>query len=103
MICDITRGKYEEDDREKEYVGILPVMVSPANAMYYQELFEKEDRLLSVYNILGSLRNTTTKQEDGNPTVIEGINYDTSNLSVIGFTVPFGSEKNITSRDYTVS
>lgn len=102
-ICDMTRTKYTEDDREKEYIGIMPVIVSPANAMYYQQLFEKTDDILSDYNVLGYLRNVKTTQEDGLPIDLDFINADTSNLSVIGFTNAFGSEQGITAHDYTIS
>lgn len=57
-IVDKTRGKYEKDVFGNEIVGIMPVVVTPANAMFYQDVIRKSDELLSDYNVLGKIRNS---------------------------------------------
>lgn len=60
-VVDKTRGKYGQDEFGNEVVGIVPVVVSPANALFYQEQIQKRDELLSVYNVLSKVRNSYRK------------------------------------------
>lgn len=57
-IVDQTRGKYEQDTFGNEIVGIMPVIVTPANALFYQDVISKRDELLSDYNVVSKIRNS---------------------------------------------
>lgn len=59
-IVDITRGKYSRDENIKEvdgttnqYVGILPVVTTPVNAMFLQNILTSAENF-SNYNAVGS-------------------------------------------------
>lgn len=57
-IVDKTRGKYEKDSFGNEILGIVPVLVSPTNALFYQNVIEKSNSLLSDYNVISKVRNS---------------------------------------------
>ena len=73
-IVDITRSKYEKIDvisgdtrltqklfKDKDFLGIVPVVVTPMNALYFQELINVENENISSFNIVSSLQSVYTK------------------------------------------
>lgn len=75
-IVDISRGKYEKDKlaqnndlSAREYIGIVPVLVTAPNAMYWQGIINntKYDNEFSCYNIVSEILATpdlTVPQQD---------------------------------------
>ena len=70
-IVDITRGKYGKMNvlsgtqlnvkqkvyKDREFLGIVPVVTTPVNAMYFQELIENQnDVRISAYNPIADLQ-----------------------------------------------
>ena len=61
IIIDIARNKYSRDNNileidnvsTKNYLGYVPVLVSPMNALYYQKLIDGD---LSTYNVVDSFQ-----------------------------------------------
>lgn len=53
-FVDITRRKYQKDGK-LEYIGVVPVITTAANAMFYQSMIDSSDENYSDYNIIGSL------------------------------------------------
>lgn len=72
IIIDITRNKYSKDSnfidvdnsKTQNYLGYVPVVVSPINALFYQRLINpQEERDISSWNIVDSLQ--TIPNENG--------------------------------------
>ena len=116
-IVDKTRGRYEKDTFGNEIVGIMPVIVTPANALFYQDVIRKADDLLSDYNVIGKVRNSYRKSSisqfdesiapfDQTNTVLSG--YDGKEKEFVGLGDYLGSEvfqdgTRVTVNEYTVS
>lgn len=112
-VVDKTRGKYGQDEFGNEVVGIVPVLVSPANALFYQEQIQKRDGLLGVYNVVSKVRNSYRKgsgdvfseavdafdQQDTQVTSRK----DGTTVQFVGLGDYLGSEDVVTVNDYTVS
>ena len=65
-IVDITRGKYEKDklaeDEElssREYLGIVPVLMTAPNALWYQNIIEHSSSNFRSYNIVSEISAST--------------------------------------------
>jgi hypothetical protein len=59
-IVDITRSKYESEygakkSDPKEYLGLLPVITTPINAIYYQGLIQNTEEDFRDYNALSKI------------------------------------------------
>lgn len=55
-IFDITRAKYGwNDDHDKQFLGIVPVITTAANAMFYQQLIQNRE-CLADYNCIGKIQ-----------------------------------------------
>jgi hypothetical protein len=86
-----------------EYLGILPVVTTAPNALYYQKLIENSNYNFKEYNALKYIKNVKTndvviKTDDENITIkyyIDKINNDTVKENKnIGFVYNLGSEDN---------
>ena len=71
IVVDKTRQKYdsliESELGQKQYRGIMPVIVSPANAIYFQGLVDQYENQISDYNIIdkiGNIRNSKNNSSD---------------------------------------
>ena len=112
-IVDKTRGKYEKDTFGNEVIGIMPVIVTPTNAMFYQELIRKNDALLNDYNVIAKVRNSYRTEQLTKPYSTSLIPFDQDNLTVdnydgesrqfVGLGEYLGLESNATVNDYSVS
>lgn len=113
-VVDRTRGKYGQDEFGNEVVGIVPVLVSPANALFYQEQIQKRDSLLSVYNVVSKVRNSYRKSGgtafsesvnafDQQDTQVTSRKDDKTTVQFVGLGDYLGSEDVVTVNDYTVS
>ena len=112
-IVDITRGKYEKDTFGNEIMGIMPIIVSPANALFYQNIINKRDELLSDYNVVSNIRNSyrivdeSVISESKKPINQEDNKIisqkDDSESNFVGIVDYLGSEDVVTINDYTVS
>lgn len=123
-IVDKSRGIYSKDTFGNEVVGLMPVIVTPANALFYQELIEKRDDILSDYNLISKVRNTYRKYgttiNDDTYIPFDQTNLELSSYNIDDFTLKnktkefigladyLGSEvfsdgSRVTVNDYTVS
>jgi hypothetical protein len=73
----------------------MPVIVTPANALFYQELIDKRDDILSDYNLISKVRNTyrkygTTINDD------TYIPFDQTNLELSSYNIDEFTRKNKT-------
>lgn len=111
-IVDITRGRYEKDTFGNEVMGIMPVVVTPANALFYQEQIKKSNDILSAYNVISKVRNTTRtvggsiSEETKKPFDQQDRNiysYTPSSCNFVGLGDYLGGEDVVTINDYTVS
>lgn len=113
-VVDISRKRYGNDKfyKDKEYIGILPVITTAANALYYQNYIDKSEcddisQLRNKYAVLKDIKTIPHKvtREDYKE---EEINKELSNLNnesegIIGFTRNLGSESKITEDEITYS
>lgn len=60
QIVDITRQKYIKDPEftDKEYIGIVPVITTPANALFFQNMISYNKDEYLDYNVISTLQNT---------------------------------------------
>lgn len=104
FIVDLTRQKYQSDDSDyikKEYVGILPVITTAANALYYQKLIENDIETESEYNPVGYIQN---KYSNESSLLVTGYNNDSIKTDKIaGFTQNIGPEQSTTEDMVTLS
>lgn len=111
-IVDISRTQYNQEynienyKNPREYLGILPVITTAANALYYQNIIKNSDKDFKNYNALSFIRNITTsntKTKDGDEInyTIRDINNETTNN--VGFVYNLGSEKNTKHQQTTIS
>ena len=88
-IVDISKTKYKKDTRLEnleenkvclgEYIGLLPVLVSPANAMFAQKIItQSRANFKNSYNLIGSImpieRNTTSTASENRTELSTKIN-----------------------------
>lgn len=102
QIVDITRQKYIKDPEftDKEYIGIVPVITTPANALFFQNMISYNKDEYLDYNVISTLQNTFNSgaytdfdyQTRNFSAMISGLNGNTSNTEITGFTQNFGSE-----------
>lgn len=96
QIVDITRQKYIKDPEfaDKEYIGIVPVITTPANALFFQNMISYNHDEYLDYNVISTLQNTFNtgryidfdfEQHDFSA-VISGLNGETPNNEITGFT-----------------
>lgn len=45
----------------------MPVIVTPANALFYQDVISKNDNLLSSYNVISKIRNSYRESYSNSP------------------------------------
>ena len=114
-IVDLTRQKYQKDEYEtsnkKEYVGILPVITTAANALYYQKFIEQNLSSEKEYNCISCLQNKYTS----NIAYVDEVAYElsskvsdlnndnTEKKKIAGFVQSFGPEKTVTEDQVTLS
>ena len=113
IIVDKTRQKYdqlvESELGQKQYRGIMPVIVSPANAIYFQGLIDQYENQISDYNILdkiGNIRNSNNISNDyydfnGDEQILSG--YIVKDDVFPGIVKNIGSEKEVTILDDSVT
>lgn len=66
-IVDITRGQYQKDTFGNQILGIMPVVVTPANALFYQEMIGiKTNDNLQDYSPISFMRNSYRLASGGN-------------------------------------
>ena len=102
IIVDKTRGKYgrnpslESIDANKntyQYLGVVPVIVSPVNALYYQYLINENVNSVSSYSLISEkgfklVKNAynipyrTTDTSNGTNTILSAINSFTLPLEI---------------------
>ena len=102
QIVDITRQKYIKDPEftDKEYIGIVPVITTPANALFFQNMISYNKDEYLDYNVISTLQNTFNNgtytdfdyQTCKFSAMISGLNGETPNNEITGFTQNFGSE-----------
>lgn len=111
-IVDKTRGRYEKDTFGNEIIGIMPVIVTPTNAMFYQELMKKSDAVLNDYNVISNIRNAYRKSLNGQLSVslkpfngddLSVENYNEESHLFVGLGEYLGSENGVTVNDFTIS
>ena len=114
-IVDLTRQKYQKDDTvsedKKEYIGLLPVITTASNALYYQKFISNNLEEMGDYNCVGCLQNKYTSdiayvdgQEELLSSVLSNLNNDDiDKKKIVGFTQDFGSEENVTEDQPTLS
>jgi hypothetical protein len=105
-IVDMTRSKYKSEfnatkDNPMEYLGLLPVITTASNAMYYQSIITNSALNFKEYNALSAVRNIRTQENADVKYHHSGLNNDSS--SNIGFTDSLGSEDMVDERQTTVS
>ena len=105
IVVDITRQKYQKDDLGSEYMGILPVFTTAANALYYQKYLVSGSGTSDRYTILGSLRNVSTPAARDAKLVMEGITHASGekDFGIVGLERYLGNEPGSEESDYTVS
>jgi hypothetical protein len=63
-IVDLTRQKYQKDDTvsedKKEYIGLLPIVTTASNALYYQKFISNNLEEMGDYNCVSCLQNKYT-------------------------------------------
>ena len=113
IIVDKTRQKYdslvESELGQKQYRGIMPVIVSPANAIYFQGLVDQYENQISDYNIIdkiGNIRNSKNNSSDyydfnGDEQILSG--HPVKDGVFPGIVKNIGSEKDITILDDSVT
>lgn len=91
----------------------MPVIVSPANAVFYQEVIQKSDSVLSDYNVIGKVRNShreglpedSVRPVDSLDTTVE--NLSGTKRDFVGMGEYLGQEEKdgwrVTVNDYTLS
>ncbi len=114
-IVDLTRQKYQKDEYDpsdkKEYVGILPVITTAANALYYQKFIEQNLQAEKDYNCISCIQNKYTTDlayVDDVPYPLSSKvcnlnNDDTEAKKIAGFVQNIGPEKNVTEDQITLS
>lgn len=86
IIIDRTRGQYKRDktmqDSEKgtnQYLGIVPIITTVANALYFQNILNSKDTF-TPYNAISSINTVFSDDANANnqmlPEVSDGTNYD---------------------------
>ena len=114
-IVDLTRQKYQKDDTEtenkKEYIGLLPVITTASNALYYQKFISNDIDTQKDYNCLSCIQNKYTSDYgyvDGErfdlSSVLSNLNNDDINTKkIVGFTQNIGPEEDVTLDQETLS
>lgn len=102
-FVDITRRKYQKDGN-LEYIGVVPVITTAANALYYQAMIEANDENYKDYNIISSLQNRRGKNSLS-ASLVKNLNNDITDGLIAGFTYNLGGEEggNIRYDDFTIS
>lgn len=105
-IVDITRSKYSSEyniinkEFPKEYLGLLPVITTPMNAMYYQNIIENSDEDFRDYIALSAIKNIKSNNKFYDEVygtsaeiccMMENLNNDSTDN--IGFTYNLGPEE----------
>lgn len=88
VIVDITRGQYESDTFGNEVFGIMPVIVTPTNALFYQEFITKTDDKLSNYNIISGFRNINRGEKTLSCAMSAAIDATATVVSISGMAAP---------------
>lgn len=114
IIVDKTRQKYdqlvESELGQKQYRGIMPVIVSPANAIYFQGLIDQNENQISDYNIInkvGNIRNCNNNSVDyysfnGDEQLLGDGSHDETN-TFPGIVKNIGSESETTIYDDSIT
>ncbi len=114
-IVDLTRQKYQKDEYEtsnkKEYVGILPVITTASNALYYQKFIDQNLSSEKEYNCISCIQNKYTP----NIAYVDEVAYElsskvsdlnndnTEKKKIAGFVQNLGPEKTTTEDQVTLS
>lgn len=120
-IVDKTRGKYGKDIFGNEFIGVMPVITTAANALFFQGVIPTTNERLPDYNVIAGVRNSyrknisgafkeSLKPVDQTDSMISAWNTNSS-LSVnefVGLNDYLGNEQfqdgtRVTVNDYTIS
>ena len=104
-IVDITRQRYDRDPDGNQYLGLVPVVTTAANALYYMGYLVDGSETYGRENVISAVRNSIGSKESISDGFMGGIplNKDTPLSSITGFSRYVGGEKLAKDDDFTVS
>lgn len=99
VIVDKLGGQYTKTSDGKEVLGVIPVVTTAANAMYFQNLIDSSETLAKAYSSVSAIYNNTGEENDvtlsdddlaipftGNPMTTDSLSERASNyFPSIGF------------------
>ena len=109
-IVDITRQKYQNDLKGNQYLGIVPVVTTAANALYYMNYLVSGTGTYSRENVVSAICNTKGSPESLSQGWLSSedggflpLNKDTSLSTITGFNRFVGGEEAAPDDDFTLS
>lgn len=76
-IVDISRAQYDKnDDADLEFLGIMPVVTTAANAMYCQKMIS-DSHIMNDYNVISRIRAVQSKKPQNSN--VSALNIDDEN------------------------